>query len=143
MSGFPQSMALVVVSLVLLSAIGAADTVAQKTGKLAQPAPKPEPAPPAQLKSDPTIPSDKTRAELESSKAGAASRLPNVVLRGRVLVKDKPPVALIELDPKHPAQPVIKGTTLMSGNLKLTVTEVNAEEVRIEVSPLNETIVLR
>jgi hypothetical protein len=115
-----------------------------KNGKPAQPAPKPESSPvPPQLRSDPTIPSDKLREATESNKPGASPRLPYVALRGRVLAKDKPPVALLELDPKLPPHAVTKGTTLMSGNVKLSVTEVTATEVRIEVSPLNETIVLR
>ncbi len=89
------------------------------------------------------MPSENTRAALETGKAGTAPRLPNVVLRGRVLARDRPPVALIELDPKQPPLLITKGTTLMVGGLKLSVTEVSATEVRIEVSPLNETIVLR
>jgi hypothetical protein len=145
-SRFQQSIALAVVSLVLLSGIGSAESIDGKTGKLAQPAPKPETAPvPSQPRSDPTTPSDRLREAMEINKAGggAAPKMPNVVLRGRVLVQDKPAVALIELDPKAPPVAVSKGTTLMSGSLKLKVTEVSATEVRIEVSPLNETIVLR
>lgn len=144
MSSFRPSLTLSLGSLVLLGAIGLAENVDPKAGKLAQPAGKPEPASvPAQPRSDPTMPSDKLREAIESGKAEAAPRLPTVILRGRVLAKDKPPAALLEVDLKQPPQLVGKGTRLLSGKLKLTVTEVNDTEVRIEVSPLNETIVLR
>lgn len=142
MSRFRQSFVLAAVSLIWLSAIGTAESIDPKAGKLAQPKPEPSPVP-VQPRSDPTTPSDKLRAELESKAGGSAPRMPHVVLRGRVLADGKPAVALIELDPKQPPLPVSKGSTLSSGGLKLTVSDVTATEVRIEVSPLNETIVLR
>ena len=111
------------------------------------PAPKIDPilVPGADLK-DPTRPSPKLREAMNAGKAApaapGASRFPVVALRGRIIAKGRPPAALVEGEGK--LYTVSQGSVLPGGGSTiLRVTEVSSTEVRLEVAPLNETILLR
>jgi hypothetical protein len=73
---------------------------------------------------------------------GPLAKLPYVALKGRIVQKGKTPAALLEVDGKLY---LVNQKSVLSGsnNLTLKILELNASEVRIEVSPLNEIIVLR
>jgi hypothetical protein len=117
------------------------------------PAPPPEPAKKADGKApdpgkDPTKASPKLKEALAPTALGqggtaATPRLPGLVLRGRIILKDRPPAALIEVDAKERPVLVFEGSAVTVGGLRLQVIEVGTREVRIEVQPLNEIIVLR
>lgn len=100
-------------------------------------------APPAGGLKDPTKPSPKMKEVLGSKgTAGPAPKLAVLALRGRVLARDKPAVALLEVEGK--LYTVTKGSVVAGpSNTILRVVEVNGTEVRIEVSPLKEIVVLR
>jgi hypothetical protein len=74
--------------------------------------------------------------------APVAARLPAVVLKGRVIARDRSPAALVEVDGR--LQFLTRGSVLAGpGSTTLRVMEMSASEIRILVSPPNETIVLR
>jgi len=86
---------------------------------------------------DPTVPEGHLKELLDKKPGTLASRLPLVTLRGRVLAKDRTPTAMLELDGK--LYVVIKGSTLATqGNTMLKIIE-----LKKDVSPLNEVIILR
>ncbi len=114
----------------------------------AQPGVPAPPAPPAPSLRDPTLPSARLREAMEVGKApnlvstGPTHKSPLISLKGRVLAKDRPPTAILEVDGK--LYVVGKGSTLNGpGNSVLKIVELNKVEVRVEVSPQNETITLR
>lgn len=115
---------------------------------LAQPPKKPDglTAPSGELK-DPTIPSPKVKDALNPNKGAAptapgASRVPIIGLRGRVIVRGRPATVLLEIDNK--LYTVSKDSLVSGGgNTILKILEVTSTEVRIEVKPINEVIVLR
>jgi hypothetical protein len=91
---------------------------------------------------DPTIPSAKLKTVLNQGKGGGPGSLPNVVLRGRIISKDGPPAAILQLDGKTFI--VGKGSILPGpGNITMRVEDINTLEVRIEVLPLKEVLSLR
>lgn len=133
--------ALAVLALLAIGGAHAQPPAKSPPPKRPDTAPKPivEPA------NDPTKASPALERELAVPKnGGAAPALPAVRLKGRVIAPDKSAAALLEIDPKTPPYLVTRGTTLvLPNNIRLRVLEVTAGEVRIEISPLNETIVLR
>lgn len=128
--------------ILVLALLGAA------AGQLAaQEAPQPTPKPPGNTepKTDPTKPSPELKKALEASKAaapGSRPQLASVTLKGRILLRDRPPIALIEVENKtisvNPGSVVTLG-----GGVTLKVLRIDSAEVQIEISPFNETIVLR
>ena len=96
---------------------------------------------------DPTVPSKKLSDALNPKKgvapaAPGASRVPGLSLRGRIIVKGKPPTVLLEVDSK--LYTVSKDSLVPGGGgTILKVVEVTSTEVRLEVRPQNEVIVLR
>ncbi len=104
------------------------------------PAPKEttKPQEPPVREKDPTIPSERLKEVLNSSKdhqLNASLNLPTIVLKGRVVIKTRQPLALLEVEGKSVT--VTKGETILAGqNLILKLLEVNGNEVRVEVQPL-------
>jgi len=100
-------------------------------------------APEGDLK-DVTTPSQKLKDVLnagQSTKSGPLGNLPTIVLRGRVVSKDRPPLAILELGKN--LYIVNQGSVLPGpGNTTLRVLEVNSTEVRIE-GPLKEVLSFR
>ena len=93
---------------------------------------------------DPTVLGAKLKEAMDKGKVGSLqlSKLPQVVLKGRVLAKDRPPLAMLEVDGK--LFMVAKGSALMSaGTMIVRVIDVTGAEIRLEVGPLNEVITLR
>lgn len=128
-----------IVALALLGT-AAGQLAAQETPKKSA-----KPAGNAEPKTDPTQPSPELKKALEASKAaapGSRPQLASVTLKGRILLRDRPPIALIEVDSKtisvNPGSVVTLG-----GGVTLKVLRIDSAEVQIEVSPFNETIVLR
>ena len=120
----------------------------KETGVVATPAQPGVPAPPALPLRDPTLPSARLREAMEVGKVptlvstGPGHKSPVISLKGRVLAKDRPPTAILDVDGK--LYVVGKGSTLNGpGNSVLKIVELNKVEVRVEVSPQNETITLR
>ena len=107
-----------------------------------EPAPRPTPVEPAK---DPTQPSPDLKKALDPGKTlpGTAPRSPALALKGRVIVKGKPPAALIEIDGKGPPLLVGKDQTISTGGVSYKVLEVNVNEVRLQGGPSGEIIVLR
>lgn len=105
---------------------------------------KPEPGAPDERR-DPTQASSKLAEALMKKNlpgGGPLPKAPLIALKGRVISKDQPPAALVEIDGK--LYSVGKDSVIVTGNsLILKVIEVGVIEVRIQVSPLNEMIVLR
>jgi len=133
-------------ALALLGLLAIGGAQAQPPAKNPPPKkPDTAPKPVVEPASDPTRASPALERELAVPKTGdKAPAMPALRLKGRVIAKDKPAAALIELDPKTAPYLVTKGTTLLLPNgIRLRVLDVTAAEVQIEVSPLNETIVLR
>ena len=120
-------------------------------GLAQQPGEKPPerevPLPGKGVYTDPTQPSPKMRDALGVSKPGprgpvATAKTPGISLRGRVLRKGQPPAALIDVDGR--IYTITVGSSIIgSGNTIMKVIELNSTEVRLEVLPLKETIVLR
>ncbi|MBL8796176.1 MAG: hypothetical protein JNM56_19905 [Planctomycetia bacterium] len=107
-----------------------------------EPPAKPEPGAPDERR-DPTQTGGKL-AEALNRKAGpnaTAPRIPEVSLKARVVARPESAAAVIVVDGK--TYTVSKDTIIASGGSILKVVEIGVNEVRIEVSPLNETIVLR
>lgn len=72
----------------------------------------------------------------------AAPPLPVVVMRGRVIAKHRPPTAIIEVDGKM----YIVGIGSLvggQGGSVMKVLDLNSTEIKLEVSPLNEVLILR
>jgi hypothetical protein len=97
---------------------------------------------------DPTVPSPKLKELLYPEKSGKGSgtgpgpKMPSLGLRGRVIVKDQPAIALLEVDGKIFV--ISKGSSLPGGgNTMLRVIEITSREVRIEVLPFKEIVILR
>jgi hypothetical protein len=103
-------------------------------------------APKGELK-DPTNPSPKLKELLQPEKAGKGSagpgpKMPLVALRGRVISKEHSAVALLEVDGRFYS--ITKGSSLPGGNnTMLRILDITSAEVRIEVLPLKEIIILR
>ena len=97
---------------------------------------------------DPTEPGGTLKKILDMGKASqpgksGPSRMPVVVLKGRVVAKDRPPLALLEVEKQ--AYIVTNGSTIAASgnNVILRILEITKSEVRIEVTPLHEIITLR
>ena len=74
--------------------------------------------------------------------ASAPPKAPGIALRARIIRKGQAPTALIEVDGR--IYTVTTGSMMVgSGNTTLKVVELNSTEVRLEVQPLKEFIVLR
>lgn len=145
--------------LCLLSGLALAQAPAPKTPPPAPARPttaaeKPLPNPPPVAKPEPGAPDerrDPTEAKGKLAEAlmkkGTASnapvlRVPQVALKARVISRDQPPAAVIEIDGKP--HMVGKDSVLVTaGGLTLKVIEIGITEIRIEVAALNEMIVLR
>ena len=123
------------------------DVVKPAEPKDLEPPPKPPdmgptPLPPIET-NDPTQPSDRLRQILGQGKAanGAPARLPLIAIKGRVIVKDKPPAMLVDVGGQ--LQLISKGSVLPGpNNTTLHVTDLTRSAVTIQVMPQNETIVL-
>jgi len=106
------------------------------------PVAKPEPAAPDERR-DPTEAKGKL-ADALNRKTGPntpALRIPEVILKARVISNPQQAGAVISVDGK--TYTVSKDTIIASAGSVLKVVEIGVNEVRIEVSPLNETLVLR
>ena len=99
---------------------------------------------------DPTNPSPKLKELLQPDKsgkyaapvAGAGPRMPLLALRGRVVSSTGSAVALLEVEGK--LYSIAKGSSLSGGgNTILRIVDITSGEVRIEVHPLNEVVILR
>ena len=89
---------------------------------------------------DPTRPSDKMRDVLNTKAAG--TKISPLALRGRVLSKDKPPAALLEVDGK--LYTVAEGSTITgASNTVLRVLKISNAEVQVESSPSKQVFILR
>jgi type IV pilus assembly protein PilC len=89
---------------------------------------------------DPTRPSSKMRDVLNAKPRGAAKASP-LALRGRIIIKGKPPAALLEVDGK--LYTVAKGSVLTGTNTLLKVLEIDSEGVRVESTTSKEVFLLR
>ena len=100
------------------------------------------PAPPTTTLPDPTRASTKMKEVLGTKGAGPAARAVPLALRGRVIARDKPAAALLEVEGK--LYTVIKGSAVPGpSNTVLRIIELDSNEVRIEVSPSKEIMTLR
>lgn len=106
------------------------------------------PEPPGKAKPeprDPTKPSPELK-EAMGSKAiapvpGAPEKQPVLVLKGRVLAKNKPAAALLDIDGK--IYLVGKDTDFLAGGRTLRVKDITIESVVIELPGSKQTITLR
>ena len=108
--------------------------------------PPPPMAPPDKKQGDvpdPTLPGPGWQQIFaqKGAKGAVPTKIPNVLLRGRVLSRDKPAMAIIEVDGR--TFMVGKDSMLTSAQIVMEVVDLNAAEVRIEISPSNEIIILR
>jgi len=100
----------------------------------------PEALPPGALR-DPTKASPKMRDVL-NTKTSAGSKVSALGLRARIIAKNKPPAALLEVEGKLYA--VGKGSVVAGGgNTILKVLDINSDGVRVESSPSKEIFWLR
>jgi len=96
---------------------------------------------------DPTKPSPDLKKALDVGKqtqpgvAAAPARAGVITLRARVIVKDRPPIAYIDVDKQQYA--IGPDTKITVGGVTLTVLEISAAQVRLKLEPLNEILVLR
>lgn len=102
--------------------------------------------PPGPELKDPTAPSQKLKDVLNVGKGAipgqAAMKIPNLVLRGRIISKDRPSTALVEMDGR--LYVVGKDSVLPGpGGMTLRVDDINSLEVRIELAPFKEMLSLR
>lgn len=133
----------------------------------AQPTAPPEPSPPDRQNRalgntsgepplrDPTQPSGRLEGVVGSlrmgqgtSRAAGAPGLPPVVLRGRIVGPLEPPAAMLEIDGQlyivqQGSSLPVPSAAFGPGGLTLNITELNNSEVRIEIMPLRQEIVLR
>ena len=100
--------------------------------------------PSGQMK-DPTSASTKLKEVLNPLKTGVggpAGSIPFVSLRGRIVTKDRPPTAVLDMGGR--LYVVNEGSILpTAGGVTLKVLSISAGDVRIEVSPLKEVLSLR
>lgn len=141
--------------LALVIASSVASVMAQDDAEAPRPtepaAPTPEAAAPptANPERDPTIASDRLRAALNAAGAGGdkASRAvrieaPTIQLRALIVVKDKPPVGLIQVDEQF--YTVKAGEeVVLSGSQTLTVQRVDRDGITIRDDRLNKTLLIR
>jgi hypothetical protein len=97
---------------------------------------------------DPTEPGGTLKKILDMGKASqpgkaGPSRMPAVALKGRVITKDRPPLAVLEVDKQAYIVGVGNNVAVPGTNVFLRIVEINRSDVRIEVAPLNESITLR
>jgi len=129
------------------------------TEPAAQPVPTPEleqPArPPAPLR-DPTEPGEELRDMVAPFRLGPGGRpgglasraLPGVALKGRIIGPSAPPAAIVELQGAlyvlhEESELTVDSSEAALGGLTLRVTQITSSEVRIEVMPLSQVMVLR
>ncbi len=147
----PRFRIVLLASLVVLAAVGVGRTQ-PPAGKKSLPVPGevPKKQEKAEEPKDPTSPSPKLKELLQPDKtgkyaapvAGAGPRMPLLALRGRVVSGVRPAVALLEVDGK--LYSIGNGSSLSGGgNTILRILEITSGEVRIEVQPLNEVVILR
>ena len=94
---------------------------------------------------DPTTASEKLKGVLNPLKAGAggaAAAIPPVSLRGRIIFKDKPPTAVLEIG-KSLYVVNVGSVVPTAGGVTLKVLAINADDVQIEVAPLKQILNLR
>jgi len=101
---------------------------------------------PAGKLTDPTRPSpnmkDALSRQINPKSAAPAPGVSPMALRGRVIAADKPAAALLEIDGR--IYTVSKGSVLAGANkTTIRVLDVTASEVRLEVSPTKEIVILR
>lgn len=100
--------------------------------------------------SDPTQASSRLLEAMDDEPVGgsrrqaAALRLPAIQLKARVLVKNKPPVIVLQIGTKYyQARP---GASLLvdagQGMMELQIKTINADEVRIDLPELKRTLTL-
>lgn len=95
---------------------------------------------------DPTQPSGKLKDALMPPRSPAptapspVARLPALALRGRVLAAGRPGAALLEVEGR--VYSVSPGQTVAAGGTVLRVVEVSAGEVRLELLPGRDVMVL-
>ena len=147
----PRFRIVLLASLVVLAAVGVGWTQ-PPAGKKALPVPAevPKKQEKAEEPKDPTNPSPKLKELLQPDKsgkyaapvAGAGPRMPLLALRGRVVSSTGSAVALLEVEGK--LYSIAKGSSLSGGgNTILRIVDITIGEVRIEVLPLNEVVILR
>ena len=147
----PRFRIVLLASLVVLAAVGVGWTQ-PPAGKKALPVPAevPKKQEKAEEPKDPTNPSPKLKELLQPDKsgkyaapvAGAGPRMPLLALRGRVVSSTGSAVALLEVEGK--LYSIAKGSSLSGGgNTILRIVDITSGEVRIEVHPLNEVVILR
>jgi len=118
---------------------------AQTPEKGPKPTSEPAKPKPETESKDPTKASPDLRKVLDPGKAqqGVVVKLPNLALKGRVIVRGRPPAVLIEVDGKGPPLLVARDQVVTVGGAAFKVLEVTANEVRLQGGPYDEIIVLR
>lgn len=136
----------------------AADRPAAQPLAPALPKPKPQPEEPAAQAPlrDPTEPGDEMRDMVAPFRMGQPGRprgvagmaLPGVALKGRIIGPAAPPAAIVELQGAlyvlhEESELTVDSPEAALGGLTLRVTQITSSEVRIEVMPLRQVMVLR
>lgn len=101
--------------------------------------------------SDPTQPSPLLQEVLRGSGStgqpkNQPQKIPNISLKAKVIVADRPAVAMLDIEGTYytvqqDAELVFASPT--SGTISMTVTKLDRNEIQIELTPLNQTLILR
>ena len=130
-------------ALVLLL-LGVAVGLGQAPGDAGEKDKKPEKITQPPDAQDPTTPGPIFKDILgkKDAKGPYAPKLPSILLKGRIVPKGKPPAALLEVDGKLY---LVNQKSMLSGsaNVTLKILELNASEIRIEIGPQKDIMVLR
>lgn len=121
---------------VLFAAVGIA--LAQQPEKL----PPPKPTDKAKEK-DPTVPSTKMKEALGPPKTASgksASGVPKITLKGKVLVRGRMPLALVDID--GTLYTIGRNGQFTAGGVTYRVLRLDAEEVRLEAGTKKDIITL-
>ena len=89
---------------------------------------------------------DPQRSQVQRVLQPSAARIPQITLRGRVVVKNQSAAAVIEVGGQlHTIQQnnLLNVNDSNDRNVELYISKLTATEIHIEVRPLNETILLR
>lgn len=105
---------------------------------------------------DPTQPGDGLREVVAPFRMGQGPRpggsgdsgLPEIVLKGRIVGPEKPPAAMLEIDEflhvvHEGSRLSVPSEGLGLGSITVEVKELTATEIRLEISPLRQEIVIR
>ena len=125
--------------------VAAAPEAAEQPGEIKTKPPATEPATPAPLSVDPTIPSEQMKAILGQQRLvqpGTQTKLPSLRIKGRVVSPKNDVLVLLQVGQQIERVSADAEWTTDDG-LTIKVLSVSVSELRLQIQPLNRTVTVR